>query len=49
MILSDFFNGINSVGNILNRCVFDQEKCAVGIRMLESYRKAWNDIHRKGV
>lgn len=35
--------GIDSVRNILNRCVFDQEKCSVGIRMLESYRRAWDD------
>lgn len=35
--------GIDAVRNILNRCVFDQEKCAVGIRMLESYKRAWDD------
>lgn len=35
--------GIDAVRNILNLCVFDQEKCAVGIRMLESYKRAWDD------
>lgn len=35
--------GIDAVRNMLNRCVFDQEKCAVGIRMLESYKRAWDD------
>lgn len=35
--------GIDAVRNILNRCVFDQEKCAVGIRMLESYKRGWDD------
>lgn len=35
--------GIDAVRNILNRCVFDEEKCAVGIRMLESYKRAWDD------
>jgi hypothetical protein len=35
--------GIDAVRNMLNRCIFDQEKCAVGIRMLESYKRGWDD------
>lgn len=35
--------GIDAVRNILNRCFFDQEKCSTGIRMIESYRRAWDD------
>jgi len=35
--------GIDSVRNILHRCYFDEEKCATGIKYLDSYRKQWND------
>lgn len=35
--------GIDAVRNMLNRCWFDEEKCAVGIRMLESYKRGWDD------
>jgi phage terminase large subunit len=35
--------GIDAVRNILNRCWFDEEKCAVGIRMIENYKRAWDD------
>lgn len=35
--------GIDAVRNMLNRCIFDEEKCAIGIRMLESYKRAWDD------
>lgn len=35
--------GIDAVRNILNRCWFDEEKCSVGIRMLESYKRGWDD------
>lgn len=35
--------GIDAVRNVLNRCWFDEDKCSVGIRMLESYKRAWND------
>lgn len=38
-------DGIEAVRNILNRCYFDEEKCAVGIKMLDNYRKSWNDRH----
>lgn len=36
-------DGIDAVRNILNRCIFDEEKCAVGIRMLESYKRGWDE------
>ncbi|EKN3396461.1 terminase [Yersinia enterocolitica] len=35
--------GIESVREILPKCVFDDEKCAEGITHLESYRKEWDD------
>lgn len=35
--------GIDAVRNMLNRCVFDEEECSVGIRMLESYKRGWDD------
>lgn len=35
--------GIESVREILSRCVFDDDKCAVGITHLEGYRKEWDD------
>ncbi|CUI17982.1 conserved hypothetical protein [Candidatus Protochlamydia naegleriophila] len=35
--------GIDAVRNILNRCWFDEEKCAKGIKMLESYKREWDD------
>lgn len=35
--------GIESVREILPRCVFDEEKCAEGISHLEGYRKEWDD------
>lgn len=35
--------GIDAVRNVLNKCIFDQEKCAVGIRMLEGYKRGWDD------
>ncbi|MCE5315986.1 MAG: hypothetical protein LLG04_01305 [Parachlamydia sp.] len=38
-------DGIEAVRNILNRCFFDEERCAMGIKMLDSYRKEWNDRH----
>ena len=31
--------------NLLNRCWFDEIKCAKGITALESYKKQWNDRH----
>ncbi len=37
--------GIDAVRNILNRCWFDEAKCAKGVTTLESYKKQWNDRH----
>jgi phage terminase large subunit len=35
--------GIDAVRNMLNRSWFDEEKCALGIRMLEGYKRGWDD------
>jgi hypothetical protein len=35
--------GIDAVRHILNRCWFDEESCANGIRMLENYKREWDD------
>lgn len=35
--------GIESVREVLPKCVFDEEKCAEGISHLEAYRKEWDD------
>ncbi len=40
--------GIESVREILKSCVFDEEKCAVGISHLEGYRKEWDDSAAAG-
>jgi hypothetical protein len=37
--------GIDAARNILNRCWFDEVKCAKGVTALESYKKEWNDRH----
>jgi hypothetical protein len=37
--------GIDAVRNLLNRCWFDEEKCAKGITCLDNYKKEWNDRH----
>ncbi len=39
----DLFNGIQLVRTLLGRCVFDESKCTLGIKRLESYKKEWND------
>lgn len=36
-------DGINYSRKILERCVFDKDKCEQGIKALEAYRKQWND------
>ena len=36
-------DGINFSRKMLERCVFDADKCERGIKCLESYRKEWND------
>lgn len=35
--------GIDAVRTLLNRCFFDEEKCAKGIKALESYKRGWNE------
>lgn len=35
--------GIDAVRHILRRCWFDEEKCSLGIKALEGYRRSWND------
>jgi hypothetical protein len=35
--------GIDAARNILNRCYFDEEKSGLGVKMLDSYRREWND------
>lgn len=37
------FHGIQIVRSVLSRCVFDETKCILGIKRLESYKKEWND------
>jgi hypothetical protein len=39
----DVIPGIDAVRGILNRCWFDENKCAQGIKCLENYKKEWND------
>jgi len=36
-------SGIQAVRRMLQICWFDEENCAEGIEMLESYRKKWNE------
>jgi hypothetical protein len=38
-------DGIDATRNVLNRCWFDEIKCAAGIKALENYKKEWNDRH----
>lgn len=35
--------GIDAVRNILNRCWFDEKRCAQGIKCLENYKKDWDE------
>jgi hypothetical protein len=39
----EVISGIDAVRNILNRCWFDENKCAQGIKALENYKKQWDD------
>ncbi len=39
----DLIPGIDAARNILNRCWFDEVKCAQGIKAIENYKKEWND------
>lgn len=41
----DIIPGIDAARNILNRCWFDEKKCAQGIKALENYKKDWDDRH----
>jgi hypothetical protein len=36
-------DGINHSRKMLERCVFDMDKCKRGIECLEAYKKEWND------
>lgn len=36
-------DGINYARKMLDRCLFDADKCERGIQCLENYRKEWND------
>ena len=38
-------DGIDAIRNVLNRCWFDEIKCAAGIKAFENYKKEWNDRH----
>ena len=35
--------GIEEARQMLDHCVFDEEKCSEGIAHLEQYRKEWNE------
>ncbi len=35
--------GIDAVRDLLHKCWFDEEKCSLGIKALESYRRQWNE------
>ena len=37
--------GIDACRNLLNRCYFDEERCSLGIKHMEAYKRAWNDTH----
>jgi hypothetical protein len=41
----DVIPGIDAARNILNRCWFDEKKCAQGIKGLENYKKEWDERH----
>lgn len=34
---------IDTVRNMLNRCLIDEKKCSLGIKALENYKKEWDD------
>jgi len=36
-------DGINACRGYFSRCCFDESKCDVGLRRLETYRKDWDD------
>lgn len=41
----DIIPGIDAVRNILDRCWFDEKKCDKGIKVLENYKKEWDERH----
>lgn len=36
-------DGINHARKMLERCIFDKDRCQQGIKCLENYRKQWNE------
>lgn len=36
-------DGIQTCRTVLPRCYFDKEKCSIGVKHLENYRKRWSD------
>lgn len=40
---TEIIPGIDVVRGILNRCWFDEKKCAQGIKCLENYKKEWDE------
>jgi len=40
---TDIIPGIDAVRGILNRCWFDESKCAKGIKALDNYKKDWDE------
>lgn len=41
----DVIAGIDQVRSIINRCWFDDKRCAQGIKCLENYKKEWDERH----
>jgi len=39
----DIIPGIDACRNIMNRCWFDEKKCAKGIKALDNYKKDWDE------
>jgi hypothetical protein len=39
----DLLGGIQSVRDVFPSCWFDEERCAVGLKRLQNYRKEWSD------
>ena len=39
----DKLDGIQAVRGMLARCVFDEERTAIGLKHLEAYKKVWDD------
>lgn len=42
---TSIISGIDAARGMLNRCWFDEKKCAVGIKHLDAYKKEWDDKH----